>query len=292
MEELTDLQEKVTKEGGTEPAFNNGYWDNKEPGIYVDVNTGKPLFSSQDKYDSGTGWPSFTKPINDSSLKKEEDSSFGVKRMEVRTDESHLGHVFDDGPDDGERYCINSAALKFIHYKDLEKEGYEEYKELFKFEIATLGGGCFWGVEHLLQQQEGIANAVSGYMGGDSENPTYKEVSSGNSGYYEVVQIEFDQEIITYEEVLDVFWRLHDPTQEDRQGPDRGKQYGSVIFYHSEEQKEIAETSKENFDSKNIFNKLAATKITFAKKFYKAEDYHQDYYEENSNRVCHTLRDE
>jgi methionine-R-sulfoxide reductase len=133
---LTSMQEYVTQHDGTEPAFNNEYWNNKEPGIYVDVATGEPLFSSIDKYDSGTGWPSFTKPIKDDVLESKVDHKLGMSRTEVRSSgsDSHLGHVFDDGPQDkgGKRFCINSASLRFIHKNDLEKEGYGEYAKLFE----------------------------------------------------------------------------------------------------------------------------------------------------------------
>ena len=132
---LTEMQKKVTKENGTEPAFKNEYWDNKRPGIYVDVNTGEALFSSTDKYDSGTGWPSFTKSINESNLDTKLDLGILGSRTEVRSKsgDSHLGHVFDDGPKDkgGKRFCINSAALKFIPLEDMEKLGYGKYLHLF-----------------------------------------------------------------------------------------------------------------------------------------------------------------
>ena len=132
---LSPMQYQVTQQCGTEPAFNNKYWNNKKEGIYVDIVSGEPLFSSHDKYDSGTGWPSFTKPLEKSNVIKKEDRSFFMKRIEVKSKnaDSHLGHVFDDGPDDnGLRYCINSSALKFIPKEDLEKEGYGKYKKLFK----------------------------------------------------------------------------------------------------------------------------------------------------------------
>ena len=133
---LTDLQEYVTQREGTEPAFNNAYWDNKEPGIYVDVVSGEPLFSSTDKFKSGTGWPSFTKPIEKGALVSIVDKKLWMTRTEVRSKDadSHLGHVFDDGPKDrgGLRYCINSASLRFIHQDSLEAEGYSQYSSFFE----------------------------------------------------------------------------------------------------------------------------------------------------------------
>ena len=133
-QKLSPLQYKVTQENGTEEAFENEYWNSKEEGIYTDIVSGEPLFSSKDKYDSGTGWPSFTKPLEKDNIIEKQDRSIFRVRTEVRSknSDSHLGHVFKDGPIPiGNRYCINSAALKFIHKKDLEKEGYTKYKDIF-----------------------------------------------------------------------------------------------------------------------------------------------------------------
>jgi methionine-R-sulfoxide reductase len=137
---LTPVQYHVTQESGTEPAFQNEYWDSKEPGIYVDVVSGEPLFTSLDKFDSGTGWPSFTKPVDAANVVQAGDSGFGMFGVEVRSahGDSHLGHVFDDGPREagGLRYCMNSAALRFIPRDDLEREGYGEYGRLFQSRAA------------------------------------------------------------------------------------------------------------------------------------------------------------
>jgi peptide-methionine (R)-S-oxide reductase len=138
---LTDSQFRVTQEDGTEPAFGNEYWDNHEPGIYVDVVSGQPLFSSTDKYDSGTGWPSFTKPIVADAVRTKTDRALWMPRTEVRSTgaDSHLGHVFGDGPADagGQRYCMNSAALRFVPVSELETQGYGEYRSLFETADTT-----------------------------------------------------------------------------------------------------------------------------------------------------------
>jgi peptide methionine sulfoxide reductase msrA/msrB len=286
----TNMTEFVTKQCGTEPAFNNAYWNEHRPGIYVDASTGEALFTSLDKFDSGTGWPSFTQPIDNASIIEKEDYSLGMPRTEVRTNASHLGHVFDDGPNGSLRYCINSASLKFIPYTELNSSGYGKYEKLFPYSKALFSGGCFWGVQHLLDTVPGVVMTEVGYTGGHVANPTYEQVSSGKTGHAEAVLVVFDPSEISYKELLGYFWRLHDPTTLDKQGPDVGNQYRSAIFYFDEEQNAIAKQSEIDFDNSHVFKNPAVTEIVAAGPFYKAEEYHQEYIDKNPLTYCHVFR--
>lgn len=153
-----------------------------------------------------------------------------------------------------------------------------------KLEIATFGSGCFWCTEAVFEKLNGVINVVSGYSGGSKENPTYKEVCTGETGHAEVTQITYDPEIITFDELLEVYWKTHDPTTLNRQGNDVGTQYRSVIFYHNENQKELAETYREKLEKEKVFSNPIVTEITKFVKFFPAEDYHQDYYEQNKSQ--------
>ena len=296
---LTPMQYRVTQENATEPAFQNEFWNNHEEGLYVDVVSGKPLFSSKDKFDSACGWPSFSKPLEGSEIQEKRDSSYGMVRTEVRSknSDSHLGHLFDDGPADkgGLRYCINSASLKFLPVADLEKTGYGQYLPIFglaatkpKVEVATLAGGCFWGMEELLRQQPGVLSTEVGYTGGKVANATYQN----HEGHAESIEIRFDPTKTSYEALLRFFFRMHDPTTLNRQGNDTGSSYRSAIFYHSEDQKRIAEQVKAAVDASGKWKKPIVTEITAAGPWWKAEEYHQNYLQKNpGGYTCHYVRD-
>jgi peptide methionine sulfoxide reductase msrA/msrB len=297
---LTPEQYSCSQEEGTERPFHNSYWNNKADGIYVDVTTGEPLFSSLDKYDSGSGWPSFTKPIENNHLTLKSDRKLGVERTEVRSKigDSHLGHVFDDGPREagGQRFCMNSASMHFIPLAEMKAKKYGKF--LFPFaakkgwEIATVAGGCFWGVEDLLRKEKGVIETQVGYIGGTVKNPTYEQVHAGKTGHAEAVQILFDPKVTSYENLLVFFFKLHDPTTLNQQGNDKGTSYRSAIFYNSPAQKEIAEKVKQRVDKSGAWKRPVVTEIVKADAFYSAEDYHQDYLVKNpGGYTCHFVRD-
>jgi len=156
-----------------------------------------------------------------------------------------------------------------------------------KYEKATFGAGCFWGVEDAFMQIEGVQKTTVGYLGGTLKFPTYKDVCNNNTGHAEVVQIVFDPQLVSYEDLLELFWKIHNPTLLNRQGPDVGSQYRSAIFFHSEEQKQIAEKSKAELEASHKYKDPIVTEISEASKFYKAEEYHQEYLKKHGLSSCH-----
>jgi len=288
--DLTDEERRIILNSGTEAPFCGTLLDNKKSGTYTCRLCKLPLFTSGSKFTSGTGWPSFFQPVDEAHVATKDDSSHGMTRTEILCARcsGHLGHVFSDGPEPtGLRYCVNSESLEF--YEDGDEM--PEMATPVATETAYFAGGCFWGVEDRFQKQPGVINAVSGYQGGDeSGEPTYREVCTGRTGHTESVRVEFDPEVISYGELLEWFFRIHDPTQGDRQGPDVGSQYRSAIFATSDEQFEEAERFLERESNEGRWSsRPITTELRRAENatFYAAETYHQDYYAKNGG-TCYT----
>ena len=281
---LTPDQYRVTQRNGTERAYSGEFWLHDEPGIYVDVVSGEPLFASVDKFDSRTGWPSFTKPVDGRNVVTKRDFTMLFPRTEVRSahGDSHLGHVFKDGPRNrgGLRYCINSAALRFVHRDDLEAQGYSDYVTLFskedsmsEYKTATLAGGCFWGMQDLIRRQPGVVSTRVGYTGGRNDNATYRN----HPGHAEAIEIVYDPAQTDYRALLEFFFQIHDPSTKDRQGNDLGSSYRSAIFYVDDEQKQVALDTIADVDACGLWPGKVVTEVAPASDFWEAEPEHQDY---------------
>lgn len=271
MKELTTEEQRVIIQKGTERPFSGEYNDNKANGIYICKQCGAELYNSTDKFDSRCGWPSFDDEI-EGAIQRKIDADGRRTEIMCATCGGHLGHVFEgEGlTTKNTRHCVNSISMIFVPAT----------------ETAIFAGGCFWGVEHLMQQQPGVIDVVSGYIGGEIENPSYEQISTKKTGHAEAVQITYDPLIVDYETLTKLFFEIHDPTQADGQGPDIGPQYRSEIFYTTKEQSDIAkkvikELMKKGYDVK--------TKVSPATTFYKAEDHHQDYYNlKGTEPYCHS----
>ena len=274
---LTIEESRVIEHKGTEMPNTGKYIKHKDNGIYTCKRCDAELYRSNDKFDSHCGWPSFDDEI-DGAVKRVPDADGRRTEIVCANCGGHLGHVFKgEGytPKDT-RHCVNSISLNFIS---------KEQNMVEKTETAIFAGGCFWGVEYYMEKHPGVISVTSGYTGGKTKNPTYEEVCSKKSGHVEAVEVVFDPTITTYKEVAKLFFEIHDPTQVDRQGPDIGEQYRSEVFYLNDEQKHLAEELIKILQNKGY---KVATRITGASEFYKAENYHQDYYSNKGTLpYCH-----
>jgi peptide methionine sulfoxide reductase msrA/msrB len=293
---LTPEQFRVTQRNGTERPVTGQLLKNKQAGIYVDIVSGEPLFASADKYESGCGWPSFTKPINAASVKTTRDWSMLIPRTEVRSarGDSHLGHVFKDGPRDrgGLRYCINSAALRFVARADMVAQGYGAWLDQIEeppaiTQRAVLAGGCFWGMQDLIRKLPGVVSTCVGYSGGEVPNATYR--NHGN--HAEAIEIVFDPARTDFRTLLEFFFQIHDPTTVNRQGNDRGASYRSAIFYTDGTQKAVAEETIADVEASGLWPGKVVTELSPAGDFWEAEPEHQDYLVRRPNGyTCHFIR--
>ncbi|MGB3617622.1 MAG: peptide-methionine (R)-S-oxide reductase MsrB [Catalinimonas sp.] len=259
--QLTPEQYQVTRRKGTERAFSSDLCGLFEPGRYACVCCDTLLFDAAEKFDSGTGWPSFTQPVKENAVAYHLDKSYGMRRVETtcNTCEAHLGHVFPDGPaPSGLRYCMNAAALAKVN-----DEGAR----------ATFGGGCFWCTEAVFRRMEGVIDVTAGYAGGTLPNPTYREVTSGRTGHAEVVQVTYDPARVAYADLVRVHLATHEPALTAEQ---TGSNYRSLILTHDEAQADAARKALTRHQADT--GREPATEVGPLEAFYAAEEKHQDYY--------------
>ncbi len=269
--ELTPQQHQVIVNGGTEAPGSGALLDNKADGTYTCARCGSPLFISNSKFDSGCGWPSFDDSIPGAvrELPDADGSRVEIRCMQC---DGHLGHVFlgERITAKNTRHCVNSLSIQF-------ETGHKQ--------VAFFAGGCFWGVEHLLQQIEGVSKVDSGYMGGETESPSYRQVCTGATGHTETVRITYDPDLVDFETLAKAFFELHDPTQVDRQHNDVGTQYRSAVFFSGPEQEAVTRKLISILEGQGL---KVATEVSPAGVFWPAEPEHQDYLEHNPDGyMCH-----
>ncbi|MEA3497488.1 MAG: bifunctional methionine sulfoxide reductase B/A protein [Campylobacterota bacterium] len=276
---LNSEEQRVILSKGTEAPYSGKFYKHKEDGTYICRQCNAPLYKSSSKFDSGCGWPSFDDEIQ-GAVKRVTDADGRRVEIVCATCGGHLGHVFE-----GEqftlkntRHCVNSISIDFQPANNN------------KIQKAYFAGGCFWGVEYYFEELKGVKSAISGYMGGTMPNPDYRSICTGTTGHLEVVEVTYDSDIVSYEELAKLFFETHDPEQTNGQGPDIGSQYLSAIFYDNDEQKQTAKKLINILEDKGykIATKLISTLNT---PFFEAEDYHQDYYfKHNKQPYCHTYK--
>ncbi len=274
---LTPEEERVIVHKGTEAPYTGEYVNNKKKGIYVCRRCNAPLYNSSDKFDSHCGWPSFDDEI-EGAVTRIPDADGRRTEIICNKCKAHLGHVFlNEGfTAKNTRHCVNSISLKFIA---------EENKMIKK---AYFASGCFWGTEYYFMKAKGVSHTAVGFMGGHVEDPSYEQVCQKNTGHLETTEVEYDTSKASYEELIKLFFETHDFTQTNGQGPDIGPQYLSCIFYTTDEEKDIAEKYIEILESKGY---KVATMLKPASTFWKAEDYHQQYYEHKGTKpYCHVYK--
>lgn len=274
-EKLTPEEERVIVGKGTERPFSGIFNDFHEKGTFVCKRCGSELYRSDAKFDSGCGWPSFDQEIP-GAFKRQAD---GLRTEIVCAScGAHLGHVFlgEGFTARNTRHCVNSISMNFIP------------ADTGKTATAVFASGCFWGTQFHLQQLRGVLSTIVGYTGGQVANPSYEQVCSGTTGHAEAVQVIYDPSLVSYEALARLFFETHDFSQVNRQGPDIGEQYRSEVFYQDDTQKQTAEKLMRVLSEKGF---KVATRLTQAGPFWKAEDYHQNYYQKNGKQpYCHVYR--